>query len=200
MIKRAEPSGIAVADPENPQDLSEAVAEEQKRQRHDAVRQDITTWRDIVRRIADGQKPTQATIKQLGELHLRLAMTPDAVSEAVRAISAERSIDQQIADAKARLVDLSSRNKELRQQLDEARQVVMRLEAEVGDYARVSSIVPSLSMQRHDTHAKAPMMFLPLEQCIDTFLRREQGMASSMFQSMQPQVWRVEGYSSQRGG
>jgi predicted nucleic acid-binding Zn-ribbon protein len=199
MIKRADPSSIAVADPENPQDLAEAVAQEQKRQRRDAVREDITTWRDIVQRLADGQKPTQAMLKQLGDLGHRLGMMPDAVSEAVRAINAERSIDQQITDAKDRLKDLSTRDKELRQQLHEARQQVIKLEAEVGDYARVSSIVPALTMQRHDTHARAPLMFLPIEQCIENLLSREQAMGSSVFQSLQPKVWRAEGHITARG-
>jgi len=194
MIKRADPEAIAVAEPDHHQDLAQAVAEEQLRQRRQAMHEDLLLWRDIVVRVANGQQPTQAMLKQLGELGHRLSLPPDALSTAVQALKAERTIDEQLAASKARLSELAQRDKQLRHDLEQARQQVRSIEGEIMDYQRVAGIIPELARQRQEHHASAPMMFRPVDVCLDAMLKREHGMGTDMLKGLQQQAWVTEGH------
>jgi chromosome segregation ATPase len=199
MIKRAESEAIATADPEQHEDLAQAVAQQQLRQRRDALRDDLLLWRDIVLRVANGQQPTQAMLKELGELGQRLHSAPEALSDAVTALKAERAIDEQLAAAKASLSEVAAKDKQLRQELEDARLKVRLLEGRIMDYQRVARTVPELIRQKQDEHAKAPLMFRPVDVCLDSLMQHDRGMSTEMMKSMQQHEWRLEGHTPKQG-
>jgi len=163
----------------SPADIAAAVAEEQQRQRREAVRGDVAAWRALVHRCADGAEPTTEQLASIGELSLRLKAPPDSLARGVSALGRDRDLEQQLRAATERLRTIKLREPALRLELEETRQRLRTLEAEAADFGRVAATVPGFHQARAQTRAEAPLLFADVDAVVDLLLRAEAGMSTA---------------------
>jgi chromosome segregation ATPase len=179
--------GAAVAEPapRAAADIATAVAAEQLRQQRERIRDDVEQFRALVTSVAGGHEPDRATLATLGELTTRLRAPADAVTVGVAALESDFKLANQLEQLAARLTDLKKREPELRLQLQEARDNLRALEAEVGDFDRVSQTIPHLARARAENQAKAPLVFHSLDvvvNCLVTATQRSGAMTLDRLQ------------------
>lgn len=175
-VKDSEAVAVAEAPKRSAADIGAAVAEEQQRQRREAVQRDVAAWRALVYSVADGNEPTTEQLRDLGDLSARLRAPADSVAVGVAALERDRDFEQQLTAVSARLRDLKQREPQLRAALDEARQRLKTLEAEAADYFRVAATVPDIHRSRNENRATAPLLFAAENTVVDQLLRADEGM------------------------
>lgn len=179
--------GAAVAEPapRAAADIATAVAAEQLRQQRERIRDDVERFRAIVTSVAGGHEPDRATLATLGELTTRLRAPADAVTVGVAALETDLKLANQLEQLAARLTDLKKREPELRIQLQEARDHLRALEAEVGDFGRVSEMIPHLTRSRTEARAKAPLVFHDLDVVLNCLVTAEQRAGAATLDRLQ---------------
>lgn len=187
MVRRTKDSGavaVAEAPKRSAADIAAAVAEEQQRQRRDAVRRDVAEWRTLVRALADGHEPTTEQLRDIGELSARLRAPADSLAVGVAALERDRDFEQQLSTVSARLRDLKEREPQLRRDLDEARQRLKALEDEAADFYRVHTTAPDIQRSRNENRAKAPLLFAAEDVAVDMLLRADEGVGRRTMDTM----------------